>query len=124
MFFILYSVTSNSYEVFTLINPPFKQSHIEVTPANLCDKLTLSAVDSPSLALSMETDRLFSNILTLLSTDCGFMAGSSSMSSRGGGGRGFEPGEIPGSPGEGRVSGLGGWIWGSEFIIGSCIPGL
>lgn len=89
-----------------------------------CEGLTLSADDSPSLALSIETDRLFSNILTLLSTDCGFMAGSSSRSSRGGGGRGLELGVTAGSPGEDSVSGLGGGIVGSEFIVGSCIPGL
>lgn len=52
------------------------------------------------------------------------MAGSSSRSSRGGGGRGLEPGVITGSPGEDSVSGLGGGIAGSEFIIVSCIPGL
>ena len=91
---------------------------------HLCEELTLTADSPPSLALSIETDRLFSNIFTLLSTDCGFMAGSSSRSSRGGGGRGLEPGVVAGSPGEGRVSGLGGGTVGSEFIIVSCIPGL
>lgn len=85
---------------------------------------TLRTDDSPSFALSIETDRLFSNILTLLSTDCGFMAGSSSRSSRGRGGRGLELGVTAGSPGEGRASGLGGGMVGSEFIMGSCNPGL
>ncbi len=95
-----------------------------MTAAHLCEEHTLTADVSPSLALSIETDRLFSNILTLLSTDCGFMAGSSSRSSRGGGGRGLEPEVLAGSLGEDSVSGLGGGIVGSEFIIGSCIPGL
>lgn len=43
-----------------------------------------------SLTRSTDTERLFSNILTLLSTDWGFMAGSSSSSSLGGGGNCLE----------------------------------
>ena len=96
-----------------------------MTAVHLCEQRTLGAADSPpSLALSIETERLFSNILTLLSTDWGFMAGSSSRSSLGRGGRGLEPGVIAGSPGEGSASGLGGGMVGSELIMGSCIPGL
>lgn len=45
-----------------------------------------------SFLFSMEADLLFSNIFTLVSTDCGFMAGSSSSSAgAGGGGRGLVP---------------------------------
>lgn len=84
---------------------------------------TLSTdVSTTSLARSIETERLFSNILTLFSTDCGFIAGSSSGSSRGGGGRGLEVGVVPGSAGEGRASGLEGETGGSEFLKGSSSP--
>lgn len=62
--------------------------------------LTLKpAVWFSSFLLSNDADLLFSNILTLVSTDWGFIAGSSSSSFRvGGGGSGLVF--------EGRTSGL------------------
>ena len=39
-----------------------------------------------SFLFSTDADLLFSNIFTLVSTDCGFIAGSSSSSARAGGG--------------------------------------
>lgn len=56
-----------------------------------------------SLARSTDTERLFSNIFTRVSTDRGFIAGSSPASG-GGGGRGL----FTGSGSAGRVSTLGG----------------
>lgn len=57
------------------------------------------AVSFISFLFSNDADLLFSNILTLVSTDCGFIAGSSSSSVRfGGGGSGLVA--------EGRTSGL------------------
>lgn len=79
-----------------------------------CDAVTLDLLEkqltlfpdaSPaSLTLSTDTERLFSNILTLVRTDCGRMAGSSCSSSLAG--RGFG---VSTKDGEG-ASALGGGV--------------
>lgn len=80
---------------------------MQVSLEYICEgeEFTLVTDESPtSLALSTDTERLFSNILTLVRTDCGRMAGSSCGTSLEG--TGFEV-----STGEGeRVSTLGGGV--------------
>lgn len=68
------------------------------------NELTLGVLSAVSLARSTDTERLFSNIFTRVSTDCGFIAGSSAASGGGGGGRGF----FSVSVSAGRVWTLGG----------------